>query len=127
MKHVVLFFGGLLTVAGIGLLLAPHILFDFLENNKSSTWLYLMAIGVRLLLGLALILSANRSKYPLAIKILGYLTLAVAISFIIMGKGNFQDIMASIVPIFMPYGRIAGVVAILLGGFLLIAYQHPKN
>ena len=127
MKFVVQFFGFLLVLAGIGLLIYPDFLFAFLENNEKRLWLYLFAIIVRLVLGLFLIFSAHQSKYPGAIKIIGFLVLVLAVTLIFIGRETFQSMISSVIPMFEPYGRAAGAGAIVLGAFLVHAYSKTAS
>ena len=127
MKLIILLLGILLILSGVSLLFAPEIIFEFLEKNKENLSLYISAIVVRLVLGILLIKSANESKYPVIIKILGFLFIIIAVIFIFIGRESFQDLISSLLPVFKPYGRIGGLASMAFGSFLIYAFSAQKN
>ncbi len=127
MKLFIQFFSILLILAGLSFLFDPEIITGFLEVNSQALWLYISAIVARLVLGAVLIKSANMTRYPVAIKIFGYLVVLAAIIFIFIGRENFQDFMSAIIPFIKPYGRLAGILVMVFGGLLFYAYSDKKK
>lgn len=127
MKLIIKLFGFLLILAGISLLFAPEIVFDFLDHNKEQFWVYVVAIGVRLLLGIILLLSAKESKHPVAIRVLGILFITVAVIFFVIGQENLQHLIASVLHVFLPFSPFVGMLSIAFGSFFIYAFSSKKR
>lgn len=127
MKNIILLFGLLLILLGVSLLFSPEFLFSFLERNENNITVYISAIIARVFLGIALIKSADESKFSLIIKIMGFLFIIVAIILIFIGHSGFQHILSSLFPVFKPYGRIGGLASIAFGSFLVYAFSGQKK
>jgi hypothetical protein len=123
MRLLFILLGALIVIAGIVLLISPEILFNVLEDNSNNSWVYIGAIVIRLILGVLLILYARESKYPMAIKVVGYIAVIAAIMLIFIGQEGFQDLISEVLHVFSSFGRIAGFVVIALGGFLMYAFS----
>ena len=87
--------------------------------------LYISTIVIRFVLGIALIIAAKESKYPVVIKIIGYVAIAAALVLIIIGHNGFQVLLSSLIP-FKPYAPVSGLVGIAAGGFLIYAFSGNK-
>jgi hypothetical protein len=122
-KYFIFTFGTLIAVAGIVLLLRPSFLFDLLRKHQNSPGLYGLAILVRIILGVALVVAAPTSRFPLAMAILGWLTVAAAIFIGAMGRTRFSKLMAWTLGLSEEWSRLSGLGAILFGGFLVYAVQ----
>ena len=127
MKTIIQIFGIFLLLAGIVLLVDPSIIFNLIEGNSESTWLYATAIGVRLILGSVLVIAAKSSNFPMVLKVLGIITLIAAFTFLFMGHQSFQELMASVLTYFKPYGRIASLASFAFGGFLIYAFMDRSK
>jgi len=127
MKLIIKLFGILMLLAGISLLFKPEIIIGWMESNVENTALYISAIVVRLAFGILFIVVAKASKYPRVIKFSGYLFIAAAIMFMIMGQDNFQDFIIEFIPDIKPYAPVSGVLAIIFGGFLIYAFSKKKE
>ncbi len=82
---------------------------------------------MRLVLGILFIVAAKESKYPVVIKIFGYLFIIAAIIFIFMGQGSFQDFITSLIPDVKPFTPVSGLLSIAFGGFLIYAFSRNKE
>ncbi len=122
MKAIITIFGIFLILSGISLFFAPDLLFDFLDNYKGHLSVYILAIAVRIGLGILLLKFAHTSTYPLAIKILACFFIIAAVVFVFIGHENFQALIAYVIPVFKPYTRIVGLLSIAFGGFFLYAF-----
>ncbi|MCL3778869.1 hypothetical protein EMN47_00560 [Prolixibacteraceae bacterium JC049] len=127
MKTLIKLFGILLVLAGISLLFAPEVIFDFLESNKNEMWVYVCAIVVRLILGVVLIIAANKSRHPLALKILGAFIVIIAFTFLFIGQQNLQQLITTVIEVFVPYARLMGVVSIGFGSFFLYTFSGREE
>jgi len=122
MKLIVKLFGVFIVLAGLILLVKPAIILDWIEINKNSNTLYISAILARFIFGILFIVLAKESRYPVAFKVLGYLFILAALSFVIIGKDAFQNFIASLIPHVSPYAILSGVVAMAFGVFILYAF-----
>ncbi len=127
MKLIIKLFGILMVLAGISLLISPEIIIGWIENNMESISLYISAIVVRLVFGILFLVAAKESKYPGAIKILGYLFIIAAIIFIFIGQENFLDFISLFIPDVKPYAPVSGLLAIAFGGFIIYAFLRNKE
>jgi len=126
MRLVFILFGALLVIAGMLLLIDPEILFGLLEEDSNSSMVYIGAIVIRLLLGVLFIVYARQSKFPGVIKVLGGIAVIAAILLIFIGQEGFQELIAWVLDVFKSFGRMAGLVIIALGGFLMYAFSGNK-
>jgi len=122
MTFVIIIFGALTLVAGIAIVLNPEVIFGLLRNNVDKLLLHILAVVVRLVLGALLIYQSGVSKYPLAIEIIGWLSLVAAIFFVVLGRNNFKRLMSWALSLAKPFGRVGGIIAVAFGGFLVYAF-----
>jgi hypothetical protein len=127
MKLIIKLLGILIVLIGVSLLIKPEFVFGWIEDNMLNNSLYIFAIVMRLVFGIILIIAAKGSKYPGVIKFFGYLAVLAAIIFIFMGQKNFMDFVSSGIPAIKPYAALVGLVAILIGGFLIYAFLGIKK
>jgi len=127
MKLIIKLLGILILLIGISLIIKPEIIFDWMEDNMENTSLYISAIGVRLVLGILLIIAAKESKYPGVIRFFGYLAIIAAIIFIFIGHESFQDSISSLIPDFKTYASVIGLVGVVLGSFLIYSFSGSKE
>ncbi|MBT8129363.1 MAG: hypothetical protein KJP10_05180 [Gammaproteobacteria bacterium] len=123
MTILIILFGLLTLLAGVIIVINPEIIFGYLRDNLDRPWLQRVAIIVRLVLGILLIHTAGLSRFPLIIEILGWLSIAAAIMFALMGRQRFLKLMSWAFSLLKPYGRIGGLFAMAFGGFLVYAYN----
>jgi hypothetical protein len=121
MNYIISLFGAATIVAGIIILINPDSIFGLLRRNLESLSLHILAVVVRIIIGIALIKYAAESKYPAAIQILGWMSITAAFIIGIMGRQNFKKLMSWALNLKPSMGRIGGIIAILFGGFLLHA------
>jgi len=114
--------GCLLVVAGIAITVKPALLFDPLRQHMESRVTYGLAIGVRLLLGILLVALAAQSRFPTAVALLGWLSIAAALTFAAVGQQRFVRMVSWILLRTEQYTRIAGLLAVAIGGFLVYSF-----
>ncbi len=121
MSYIIILFGTATMVAGIMILINPDFIFGLMRRNLDSLILHILAVIIRIIIGLALIVYAAESKYPTAINILGWISIAAAFILGIMGRENFKKLMSWALNLKPSVGRFGGIFAALFGGFLVYA------
>jgi hypothetical protein len=121
MNYIIILFGIATIVAGIIIVINPETVFGLMRRKSESLGLHILAVVVRIILGVALMMYATESKYPTAISILGWFSVVAASVLGIMGRTNFKRLMSWALNLAPSFGRIGGFLAILFGGFLIHA------
>ncbi len=122
MTVLIIIYGALNLLAGIVIVINPEVIFGFLRNNLDKLELHILAIVVRLVLGVLLIYQSNVSKFPFVIEIIGWLTIVAAIFLAVIGRRNFNRLMSWALSFVKPFGRVGGVLAAAFGAFLIYAF-----
>lgn len=122
MTIIIIFFGLMTCVAGLVIVFDPDIVFGPIRKNLEKVSLQVVAVGVRVVLGILLIQFAGGSKFPTIIEVLGWLSIAAAAAFAAIGRRRFVSLMTWALSLLKPYGRIGGVFAMAFGGFLVYAF-----
>ena len=122
MTALIMIFGALTLLAGIVIVINPEFIFGFLRTNLDKIELHILAIVVRLILGVLLIYQSNVSKFPFVIEIIGWLSIVAAIFLAVMGRRNFTRLMSWALSLVKPLGRVGGVFAAVFGAFLIYAF-----
>ena len=121
MNYIIIIFSTATIVAGIIIVINPETVFGLLRRKLESLGLHILAVIVRIIIGVALIMCAAGSKYPTAILILGWISIVAASVLVIMGRNNFRRLMSWALSLKPSIGRIGGFLAILFGSFLIHA------
>ena len=121
MAYLIIAFSAATIIAGLIILINPEIIFGLLRRNLESLSLHVLAVVVRIILGLALIVCATASKFPTAILILGWVSIVAAAVLAIVGRMNFKRLMSWALGLEPYLRRIGGLFAILFGAFLVYA------
>jgi hypothetical protein len=124
MTVLIIIFGALTLLAGIVIVINPEVIFGFLRNNLDKLELHILAVVVRLVLGVLLIYQSSISKFPFVIEIIGWLSIVAAIFLAVMGRRNFNRLMSWALSLVKPFGRVGGVLAVAFGAFLIYAFVH---
>ena len=122
MTVLIIIFGALTLLAGIVIVINPEVIFGFLRNNLDKLELHILAVVVRLILGVLLIDQSSISKFPFVIEIIGWLSIVAAIFLAVLGRGNFKRLMSWALSLVKPIGRVGGVLAVAFGAFLIYAF-----
>ncbi|RTR39284.1 hypothetical protein EKG38_10245 [Shewanella canadensis] len=122
MSLLIIVFGFLIVIAGTILTVNPKVIIDFLESNKEKVWIHILAVVVRVILGICLILQSNISKFPIIVEIFGWLSLTAAILITVIGRSSFQQLMNWVITKVKPYARLGGLVSTGFGVFLIYAF-----
>ena len=121
MNYLIILFSAATIVAGIIIVINPEMVFGLLRRRLESVGLHIIAVVVRVILGVALIMCAAGSKYPTAILIIGWISIIAATVLAVMGRANFMRLMSWALSLSNSFGRIGGFLAIIFGGFLIHA------
>lgn len=122
MTELIIIFGALILLTGVVILINPEVIFGYLRSHLDKLIIHILAVVVRLIIGVLLINQSGLSKFPLVIEILGWLSIVAALSLAVMGRHNFQRLMSWALTFLKPYGRVGGVFAAAFGGFLIYAF-----
>jgi len=122
MTPIILSFGLMVFLAGVIIVVNPEIIFGLLRNNLEKVSLQVLAVGVRLVIGILLVQYASESKYPTIIEIIGWLSIAAAVTSSVIGRQRFLNLMSWAFSLLKPYGRVGGLFAMAFGGFLIHAF-----
>jgi hypothetical protein len=122
MTLLIIIFGVLTLLAGIVIVISPEVIFGFLRNNLDKLVLHILAVVVRLFLGVLLICQSNISEFPFVIEVIGWLSIVAAIFLAVIGRRNFNRLMSWALSLSKPFGRVGGVLAVAFGAFLIYAF-----
>ncbi len=114
-------------VAGISLCIfaawgiwAPRRLLQSVKGVMDQDWGIYLAVIVRLVLGLALILSASDSRFPSVFLILGWIAIVVGVAAAFLGRERLRRFVNWWVERFSPSSiRVWVLFAMAFGGFLV--------
>ena len=111
---------GLLTlgIAGIGLVQPERLVSNVRELCQKSAALY-VAVGLRAVLGIALIIVAPASRFPDVFYILGLITVGAAVVALMLGADRLRRIIEWWVNRTEPFIRVWALVAAAFGAFLI--------
>ena len=122
MTTLIIIFGALTLLAGLVIVINPEVIFGVLRKNSEKLGLHILAIVVRLVLGFILIYQASLSKFPHVIEIIGWISIVAAILLAVIGRRNFDRLMAWALSFLRSFGRIGGIFAVASGAFLIYAF-----
>jgi len=118
----IIIFGSMILLAGVLLMINPEIVFGFLRNNIENLAIHTIGVLVRLIVGALLVTQSSVSRYPLAVEVLGWVFIVSGILLAVIGRTNFRRLLSWVLTNLTAFGRIAGVMSIAFGGFLIYAF-----
>jgi len=121
MKILIILFGLLIIVMAGALMFQPKQLAGFLLKNSGERWLQVLAVAVRIVMGVTLILYAAASRYPLAFQIIGWIAVVAGVVLAVIPPARFKKMIHWAFSKFGRYTRIAALFAVILGAFLIHA------
>ena len=110
--------GVLICLAGLVILISPQ-KFKNVMNNFAGQRRFLFAIIFRLVLGAILLAEAASLRFPLAMKIIGAISIVAAIGILIAGQQRMDQIIDYWMKKSEVLFRVASVFALAFGGFLI--------
>jgi len=111
-----------MILAGIVLMVNPNLVFGMLNRQSQSLGLHILAVVVRLLLGVLLVYQADASRYPLAIEIIGWISIIAAAFLTVIGRDRFKRLISWALSVAKSFARVGGVLAVCFGAFLIHAF-----
>jgi uncharacterized protein YjeT (DUF2065 family) len=114
-------FGVLIIVIGVIMLAQPLLSIDMMKRYSESLSLQVLAVVVRLVLGVALVFYGDQSRYPLTLQALGCAAIAAAVFIAILPRDTFKQLITRMLDAFSAYIRIGGFCALVFGVFLTYA------
>ena len=121
MTYIILLFGLLIPFGGALLLIRPDYIFSLITKYEDSLNLHFFAVIVRIILGIALVIGASESKYPIILQFFGWLAISAALVLSVIGRERFKSLIKWSVKITPLFQRLMGVLSILFGCFLIYA------
>lgn len=115
-------FGLVIFLMGAVVLFDPDSVFITLNKRRNELSVFVIAIAIRLVLGVLLVLKAGQSSFPLSISVIGWLSIITAVFLCVIGHGHFIRLISWTLKLLAPHARFAGFFAIGFGGFLLYAF-----
>ena len=100
-------------------LYSPDRLLRMVSGVVEQSWGIHFAVGIRLVLGAALIVVAATSRFPVIFEVLGWITLAAAIGLVFFGRERMRALVAWLAARPMSIVRTWLVFGAVFGGFLV--------
>ena len=98
---------------------APEKLVKLVAGAMNQEWGIYLAVLVRLLLGLALIIAAPDSRFPLIFQALGWIAIVAAAVLAFMGRERIRRLVAWFERFSPPIIRVWLLFGMAFGGFLI--------
>ena len=121
MRIFILLFGLFIVVADGALVLKPDSVMNLILRYSGSLLMHVLAAGVRIVLGIVLLLYADQSRFPLTLEVLGWISLAAGLVLAVLPPARFQALIRWAFDRFGPFTRAAAMLAVLFGAFLIYA------
>ena len=121
MNYIIILFGIATLIAGVIIVINPEWIFGLLRRKLDSLVLHILAVVVRIIIGVALIMCAAESKYPTALLVLGWVSIIAAFVLGVIGRTYFRQLMYWALNLKPFLCRFGGLIAIFFGGFLIHA------
>lgn len=122
MTILILVFAALIVLAGVIIIVNPAIVPGPLKTYSERVELHIAAVVVRLFFGTLLIYLADASRFPVAIRVLGWITVIAAVVFAVIGRQRFIRLLNMSISMLQSYARLIGFIALALGGFVVYAF-----
>ncbi len=122
MISIIIFFGLITFLTGSIILVNPEFIFGPLKKNSEKLWIQILAVGVRLAIGVLLIVHAAASRFPTLIEILGWFSIGAAFVLGVMGRRRFLSLMSWAFSLSERFGRAGGSIAMTFGAFLVYSF-----
>ena len=122
MTLILIIFGALTSLVGLIIIFNPDFIFGRIKENYEKPGMYITAVVLRLALGALFILQSDVSKFPLLMEIIGWFSIAAALTLVAAGRKIFNRIISWALSISRPLLRLGGIVAVLFGVFIVYAF-----
>jgi len=114
-----------MMLLGLAALLVPDRVLPFARFTTAASGVY-VAAGIRLLIGLILLMAAGASRFPKVLRVLGALAVLGGIATLLVGTAGPQAISARLFNYGATIIRGIGVVVLAVGSFVIYAVTVKK-
>jgi len=118
MKIIIALFGALICLAGLVILIAPQKL-KTVMNNWTGQPRFLFAVIVRIVFGSILLAEAADLKFPLAMKIIGGISIVAAVVLLLIGQNRMDRMIDWFMKMSDDVFRAWSVLALVFGVLLI--------
>ncbi len=118
MKTLIALFGVLICLGGLTILILPE-KFKNIMNRWTGQPRFLFAVIIRVVLGAILLSEAANLKFPLAMKIIGAISILAAVVLLLVGQERMDRFIDWWMKRSENVFRVASVIAFALGAFLI--------
>ena len=118
MKMLIVLFGVLICLAGLTILILPE-KFKNIMNRWTGQPRFLFAVIIRVVLGAILLSEAANLKFPLAMKIIGAISILAAVVLLLIGQERMDRFIDWWMRMADNVLRVWSVLAIAFGAFLI--------
>jgi len=118
MKLFIILIGALICLAGLVILVAPE-KFKSVMNNWTGQPRFLFAVIVRIVFGAILLAEAANLKFPLAMQIIGGISIVAAIGILLIGQDRLDRFIEFWMRMSDNVLRFWSVFAFAFGAFLI--------
>jgi len=123
---LVLAIGASLCLLAVWGVVAPAKVIDFTKRTMDADWGIYLAVGSRIVMGLAMITVAPVSRFPSVVYVIGWIALIAALVAVVLGRRRLQAFVNWWIERFTPtFVRLWISLAFVLGGFLIYAVYTP--
>jgi len=120
-KFLIIAFGLIVVVMAGVLVLRPKDLTEFLLRHAADVWLHVLAAAMRITIGVALLLYAPHSRFPLTLQVLGWIALVAGVIIALIPPAKFRQLITWAFERFGSYTRMAAVAGLIFGVFIIYA------
>ncbi len=118
MKILIALFGVLICLGGLTILILPE-KFKNIMNRWTGQPRFLFAVIIRVVLGAILLSEAANLKFPVAVKIIGAISILAAVVLLLVGQERMDRFIDWWMKRSENLFRVASVLAFALGAFLI--------
>lgn len=119
-KMLIVLFGVLICLAGLTILILPEKFKNFM-NRWTGQPRFLFAVIIRVVLGAILLSEAANLKFPLAMKIIGAISILAAVVLLLIGQERMDRFIDWWMRMTDNVLRVWSVLAIAFGAFFIYA------
>lgn len=119
MVYIIYLFGLLTLIVGIFIMIKPAFVYEFFGRYSGSMGIYVLAVVVRVVIGIALIVCSEKSKFPLTFQIIGGASIISGLIMMLIGRTRFAKMISWAIKVPSLYKRMGGFAALLFGAFLI--------
>lgn len=118
-QSVVVLFGAVMIALSVWGLVVPARLMAMVGNVMNQARGMWIAVGARIVLGVALVVAAPQSMFPTAFAVVGWVALAAAVVLPLVGRARVASLVTWFDRIPRPLVRVWLLVGLAFGAFLI--------